>query len=345
MHLRYIHLMRGAAIILVVAIHCILALEWIKSDWKHELVNIIFWDGSGVFFAVAGYLFHHLSPKFSYKDYLVKKFTNVILPFLLISIPGIIHTLGYLDIPNKYPELLDLPTWMHVVYLYAYPGQQYNYPLWFIPVMSMYFLMAPIFIWLFKRPIWFFASLILFALYTMGHFRPSAKYQHIVTTVYWLSSYMVGMAASMYREQLGAWLDRHPVIPWAAWLAVVLIQLWVLGDGNPKRLDVPHSATEIALNLYFVQKTLLFVAFIALFRRIQHRPLVALDMLANWSFPIFFLHAYILQLLFKSRFGFEVPGSVGGALIVTVVVTGVTMGLAMLIRKVVGKRSRYVIGY
>jgi probable poly-beta-1,6-N-acetyl-D-glucosamine export protein len=345
MHLRDIHLLRGAAIVLVVAVHCTQSIAWREGDWQAELMNVIFWDGSGVFFMVAGFLFQHLSRKFDYRDYLWRKLTNVLLPFALVSIPGIVHTLGYLDLPRVHPELVDLPKWMLVAFLYAYPGEQYNYPLWFIPVMATYFLMAPAFIWLLRRPNWFLMALGVFCVYSLLHARPSiVKYQHISLTLYWMSSYMLGMAASLYRDKVAVWVDRYHLVLWATWVVIIFVQFAWLGDGSGDRFKANEAHTRLTLNLYFIQKAILFFALMALFRRFQHRRLAVVDTLATWSFPIFFLHAYFLQAIFKSKFGIPLQGSILNLTITTVVVIAFSLALTVLTQKLFGVKSRYILG-
>ena len=42
--------------------------------------------GTALFIFISGFLFQHLSKKFEYKNYLSKKWTNVILPYLFITV-------------------------------------------------------------------------------------------------------------------------------------------------------------------------------------------------------------------------------------------------------------------
>lgn len=345
MKVRYIHLLRGIAILMVVMIHCVQLKPWPPGDTAFELLSIILWDATGLFFMVAGFLFHHLSKRFEYGSYLWRKFTNVIVPFLLISTPGLIHTLGYWNVPIDHPELVTKPVWYHALFLLAYPGEQYNYPLWFIPVMATFFLMAPLFIWLMKRPRWFMAVLALACLYSTLNYRPSIeKYHHVNHVLYWLSSYMVGMAVSLSREPLMAWARRNEWALWAAWAAVVLVQFGVMGDGSPLRFEISNRQTGLVLNLFFAQKVLMFLALLSTLKRIENRPLVALDNLATFSFPIFFVHAYILKALFESSFGFSLSASVGSFMLTSVVVVAGSFALGWLSRKTLGPASRYVVG-
>jgi probable poly-beta-1,6-N-acetyl-D-glucosamine export protein len=342
---RDIHLLRGVAIVLVVMVHCAQILTWPADDWRHELTNISLGDVSGVFFIVAGYLFHHLSPRFEYKEYLWRKFTNVVLPFIILSIPGILHTVGYLDLPRQHPELVGLPKWMVVAFLYAYPGEQYNFPLWFIPVMATYFVVAPVFIWLLRKPSWFLAALGVFCLYSLLTARPPVtKYQHVNLLMYWLSSYMIGMAASLFRERVCDWVDKNHLALWLAWVAIVYVQFAWLDDGNTQRFQIEAASDGPILNLFFVQKAVLFFALLASFRILQHQRLLVLDMLATWSFPIFFVHAYFMKIIFDSKFGFDLLGTVMNLLVVSLLVAACSLILALLTRKVFGKGSRYIIG-
>src|ERR1019366_3460625 len=87
MFLRYIHSFRALAIALVVAAHCISLFDWGHLGWQNQLIQSLI-PNCTVFF-ISGFLFQHLSHKFEYRRYLKSKLQNVLLPFVIVSLPMI----------------------------------------------------------------------------------------------------------------------------------------------------------------------------------------------------------------------------------------------------------------
>src|SRR5688500_5818695 len=99
--LPYIHFLRGVAILYVFAVHA----RGFASYWESSPDTFKFLDtfsdpsegnGTTLFLFIRGFLFEHLSRyQFDFKKYLTQKFKNLILPYLIISLPLIwlrIHT-------------------------------------------------------------------------------------------------------------------------------------------------------------------------------------------------------------------------------------------------------------
>lgn len=347
MHLPYIHYARAIAIIMVVAIHCVPELKWAPGTAAtQELLMLVLWDSTAVFIAISGFLFHHLRGRFRYLTYLRSKFKYVILPFLLAGAPGIYHTLASDNFIESHPEMAGTAVWQHVLFLIAYPGEQWNYPLWFIPVMATYFLLAPLFIALIRNPVWFNRVLLVAIVYTAFALRPSiGKYHHVALCLDFLAAYLMGMWASANREKVMAWVDEHVGLLVLAWCAVLFIQ-YLLGQGDIQRFDPSRQpgAFAFGLDLYFVQKAVFFFALIGVMRIVQHLKLPALDLVATVSFPIFFLHVYIVRIVTGPRLGFDIPGGVVSVVLLTLFTVAVCAGMALLLRVSLHSRSRYLIG-
>jgi peptidoglycan/LPS O-acetylase OafA/YrhL len=345
MHLPYIHYARAIAIIMVVAIHCVTELKWGPESIKtQEMLMVVLGDATAVFIAISGFLFHHLRARFRYLTYLRSKFKFVILPFLLAGAPGIFHTLVSDSFVESHPEMAGTPMWQHVLLLIAYPGEQWNYPLWFIPIIAIYFVLAPVFMALIRNPVWFNRVLIVASLYTLVALRPSiGKYQNIVLCLDFLASYMMGMWASANRDKVIAWVEEHLGLLVVGWVAVVIVQ-FLLGDGDINRFELARQKGGFGLDLFFIQKTIFFFGLIGVVRIFQHRKLPALDLVATVSFPIYFLHVYILRIVTGPRLGFEVPAGFVSVVLLTLFALAVCVGMALILRVSLHSRSRYLIG-
>ena len=88
--LNYINVFRGLAILLIIMGHTM------QFGDNSTLINNINCEmicgGTALFIFISGFLFQHLSSKFEYKNYLSKKWTNVIMPYLIVSIPGMMSS-------------------------------------------------------------------------------------------------------------------------------------------------------------------------------------------------------------------------------------------------------------
>ena len=65
----------------------------LNSNTEFQRVKIsveVFSGGTALFIFISGFLFQHLSGKYEFKNYMSKKWTNVILPYLWTAIPGIL---------------------------------------------------------------------------------------------------------------------------------------------------------------------------------------------------------------------------------------------------------------
>ena len=150
--LNYIHNFRGVAIIFVVAGH--LLLKW-PADSPVYLFFRTFWENGTVLFVfIAGYLFQHLSKKFTYKAYLQKKAENVLLPYLIVSIPILAYRLVTNDIPELTLQLHpDFRYWAFVNKLayYLFRGAHLQ-QLWFVPMIILFYIAAPVLIYIDRNP-------------------------------------------------------------------------------------------------------------------------------------------------------------------------------------------------
>ena len=162
--LNFVNVFRSAAIIWIVAGHTI-GNTVLGGVPGHPLLSTmlykIFSWGTTLFVFIAGYLFEYLLPKYEYKKYLKKQWLNVISPYLIWSIPGII-ALIHSSAPNahlfKSASLLE-----QAIYLCLTGG--FCITSWFIPMISIFFLCAPLLI-KYRQSLYLFLPVLL--LYTVS---------------------------------------------------------------------------------------------------------------------------------------------------------------------------------
>lgn len=295
--------MRGVAIALIVATHCVSIFDWSGHAFAHDVLLDLLDDSTLMFVFIAGFLFQYTGAGFRYGDFLARKFSNVVLPFLLLALPGVVYTLH--QVPTL--QALGIAAWprsAQALYLYVYPGSQVDYPLWFMPVVALYFVAAPLLRVVVRHPRAYAVILLLVPL-SLWMQRPKYSHGHnLELALYFLPAYLTGMLGSQYIDRIGPWLDRRWQAVIGAALLVFLAHLWL----------APHHGKYVAgegaagdLDWLFVQKLLLCFALWACSRRVRTMQLTWLDRLADASFTIFFLHVYVIFAIQAWAFHFQRP--------------------------------------
>ena len=328
MFLGYIHYFRALAITFIVAGHSIDALIWSNHDVE-RLIRIFLSNGSVLFVFIAGYLFQHLSNKLRGMRYFSSKVKNVILPYFLISIPAIIISVTIFVQDRVWPEFYDKSIWEQVVFFYL--SGAHLAPLWFIPMICIFYLISPLLLELDKgRLMYVMIPAFIVVSCVVGRGLPHYSFVHF------LSVYLLGMYFSKYKEEINPVISRAPVIAVALGLVIGLAMIEFLLT----------TATMSYWN--YLQKLSMAVFFLGLFIRYnEHLTSKFVSRLADNSFGIFFIHSYALtsgKILYERSFGALADGNA----LLLVAVIGATLILCFylieMIRSMFGKHSRMLVG-
>lgn len=213
---QHIHVFRGLAIMGIVTAHSTPSMDWSQSPLTGRFVDALVNQSSVFFFFIAGYLFQHLSSRFVFRSYLRQKFLTVILPYLILSIPALIIFTQFTQRTGMWPWFYGLPAWEQVA-LFLLTGKHLA-PLWFVPTITLFYLVAPLLLWGDRRmPRLYWCIIPLLVLSTwLGRDGP---YGPIEKAIYLLPAYLLGMAFSHYKAQGLALVQRW----WWGLLAIVVI--------------------------------------------------------------------------------------------------------------------------
>jgi probable poly-beta-1,6-N-acetyl-D-glucosamine export protein len=346
--LSYIHSFRGAAILAVVATHVTDLLTWNKDQPVTEHLSYsIFQNGTVLFLFIAGLLFQYLSGRFRYSKYITGKLRNVILPYIIISIPAIVYEYlrhGGIFAPD-YPRRFDNPV-LHVAWSYL-SAAQLPVPFWFIPVIFILQVLAPVLLAVDRRPLlyWIIPPLTVLAMFCH---RP-ADLTHIWHAfAYFAPAYIAGMWCSHYRESIITRIAQWRIPLWGIAAALVVIEVFVLDRGGAIFSRAPFSMEAGILDLNLPLKLLVSFLLVELLYRYDHVCRNKFSYLADTSFGIFFLHKYIIRFFDQVLLPFaginHISGSPWAFLVLVPLVTSFSVALVALFRLVLGKRSRLVIG-
>ncbi|MFT3846784.1 MAG: acyltransferase [Lacibacter sp.] len=327
----YIHHFRGIAILFVVACH--LLLNWEPDSKMHKVLDLLFGNGTVLFVFIAGYLFQHLTKELNYADYLKKKLQNVILPYFIVSIPIIIYRLYTNDVPESVTDFFQgFLSWPAVkkVFYFIITGAHLQ-PLWFVPMIALFYLAAPLFFYIDRRPKLYYVLIGFVVLSVFVEREPFINIPKMF--VHFISVYMFGMFMSRYKEQFLEFAKKY------AWLITLLLAVVLVSN------YIFYDAFRNPLN--YIQKMLFCAFFIYWLWRFEKFVPSFVSYLANISFGMFFLHYYailIIKAVYEKVAGEGLPGSLLFWTIDYILVLISTALVINIIKKLFPRRSRNLIG-
>lgn len=292
--LNYINVFRGLAILLIIMGH---TMQF--GDPKSLINNInceIICGGTALFIFISGFLFQHLSYKFEYKNYLSKKWTNVIMPYLITSIPGLLFCF-YFPIAYK-NSFYGLSAYLQIP-LHLTIGRVHNIPTWFIPMIIIFFIFSFLFLKLEKKNILYKLLPVLF-LITIFIPRGTAEYESTLgldyLTKYWiyvkyilfnfvhfLSLYVFGMYCSKNKDIIDKFYDKRLFL-WIIMLVVSAFDIFAQYKYNCSNFTI----SKIFLTMLVVSYLKHYDEFILSHKKTNK----TLDFIAKYSFGLFFIHWY-----------------------------------------------------
>ena len=336
-----VHAFRAVAIAIIVVGHAVPCFDWRSRPQLEALLLDLWSNGTVLFVFVAGYLFEYHSPGYRYISYLRKKFLYVVIPYVLVEAPAVIITLVR---SSPDPGALALRDWVHrILWFYTHPALTINFPLWFIPMIVAYYVLAPFFMLFVRWPRLYALLPALLCVSALAH-RPVVLSEISQPGVYFLSAYVAGMWASHSRQWLDPLLRRHAVALAAMFVvSVAACTLLLAHHGNYESLRL-FSREHGWIDWVFLQKLLLSFALLGVLGRVVKRRIRALAVVADQSFSIYFLHYYVL-IAFQACFDPDVPvGTLMGLLGLTAVVFAATIAVVSLLGRLVGDHRRWLVG-
>ena len=292
--LNYINVFRGLAILLIIMGH---TMQFGKNDSLAHIVNCeIICGGTALFIFISGFLFQHLSYKYEFKNYMKKKWTNVVMPYLITSIPGLVFCLYC---PAAYKNaFMGLNPFIQVLALLTI-GRVHNIPTWFIPMIVIFFIFSWVFIKLEKKGVLYKLLPLLF-LITIVVPRGVAEYEStlglsyiakyyiyvkyiLLNFVHFLSLYVFGMYCSANKNIIDKFYDNR----------LVLWFLMILCSGIDILLQYKYNYSNYTISKIFL--TMLTVAYLKHYDEfiLSHKKInKTLDFIAKYSFGLFFVHWY-----------------------------------------------------
>ena len=345
MYLRSFDYFRAISIIFIVIGHTYGISGWkIDGFWDRTLANLVS-GGTSLFVFISGFLFYHVFyPRFNYVTFVKKKFKNVYVPYLLLSILPVCVAL-YTKVP--FGEFYFGPTEsffdqiIKPIFLYYWYGGVLVY--WYIPFIMVVFLISPLFIKFIHistsskiRVIALMTAVSLFM------HRPVNNWSIIQSVIYFCPVYMFGILCSMEREWIYNKFRQYDGYIFLAVLALALLQAAVMDtSGNLQKPPFEFNGIDIAL----VQKMMLCVFFMVFLHRFEDREWRVMKQIAASSFSIYFLHGWFIFAFWLAR---ELYADWRGFMLLPVfsgLIIWLSYATASRIRRIWPERSRMIIGW
>lgn len=328
-HLPHVHNFRGFAIVLIIVTHCISVFDWSATPELALFLKRFVANGTILFLFIAGYLFQHLSDRYRVGNYLWKKIRYVVLPYVVVSIPALVLFTVVMQRPGMPDGFYDKSVLEQMAF-FLVTGSHLA-PFWFIPTIIVFYLASPLLYWLDRQP-WFYRLLPVLLIIPIfvsrgGHLNPLQSFVHF------LPVWVLGMACSRYQDAATLWLKRL---------------FWVLVAFAVIMFALEMQFAESSHSWYSsVSKIALTLVFFEMFRRWGEGGSTLFGLAASLSFGLFFLHSYLISAgkLALERFGGGLPtGSLWGYLFVSLLAVLASIGVVALARRILGSKSRLLIG-
>ncbi|PHV29704.1 hypothetical protein CSQ93_00760 [Janthinobacterium sp. BJB426] len=324
---------RGIAIIFVMLSH-------IRSFQEIEQIGgylyYIVGDATAWFVFISGYLFYYLEVnKFEYRAYISKKARYVIMPYLILSFPAIL----FLVMTYQY-RLYGLTPLTFILWSLTSGGIAVG-PMWFIPMITIFFLFTPIFIILSKSKLLCTLTAISLA-FSIFSARPVYNTNAILSFLHFFGFYLLGILAaknSIFLEELRT-TTKITIIFISFSFFVFFCFLF------PGLESMPNGFLSGLgmLNYILAGKLFLLIAIFFLFEQFFEHENKTLGFFAKISFGLFFIHGFMEVIFNKMWKNINYFNSIIKLVAEIIIVIFVSVAIVFLAKRILKKWSRYVIG-
>jgi peptidoglycan/LPS O-acetylase OafA/YrhL len=346
--LNYIHYFRGLAILFIVGLHACVTLNWGDNLMTRKCLVVFFNNGTVLFVFISGFLFYHLNKdKFDFYDYFKKKVFYVIIPYLVVSIPALIDKF-YIDKIGEHwwmdPAFAEGSTAAKVMFLIL-TGRHMGV-FWFIPMISVLYIAAPLIRWFAKTQAFLYITPLIFVagLFT---FRFGYYANILLSLEYFVPVYLFGIWVYRMKEFIFSKAMTVVVVLGILYLLISLAEVfeWIPFNETIGLRDVKYTVYRFNFNKFKME--IFAVLMLVIFYLNTMRPIGVLKLLGDYSFGIFFVHLYVIQ-VFRYADHTSIlkisPPSLLSFTLYFIVVVSLTVGIVYAVKLIFKKNSRYIIG-
>ncbi|WP_350314825.1 acyltransferase [Pseudoalteromonas sp. TB43-MNA-CIBAN-0091] len=319
----------------------------LDSFWEVFFRNLLS-GGTILFVFISGFLFEVVFlRKFIFSKFYLSRASKLVWPYLLLSI---IPICLYIHVSNPISDGYFLPKSDSAISQFMIPFLKYEATgrfmtaYWYIPFALILFLLSPLVVLILKKDFKLKVMLIL-ALSCLSIFshRPVDNMNHFHSVVFFFPVYLIGAVVSQYRESLINVFRGNRF--WLLLLLSIIFTLIQTYFGEIGSYHKPFFEFK-GIDFMYLQKILLSFFFFLLLEKYSKSNLF-FDNLANTSFAVFFIHPYLI-FIFRNL---KLPSPETAFLqwiyfiALSFMFVLVSMLLALLTRKFLNEKSKYIVGY
>lgn len=298
-------------------------------------IFFLFGGGTIWFIFISGYLFSHIEfGKYDFVSYMKKKIPYVVVPYLVFSALAIAAGISY-----AHPQLLGLSNWAYAGWSLLVGGAVI-YPLWFIPMMILFYLASPL-IYRLRHSKALYVITLVAIVYSLYFPRPVLNLNPFLSFPYFLGYYLLGVLASLNHQAI-----EKMSTGWSlAWIGLGLAVFLASGffyTGFDPGASFFRDAGKLG-HMQLGKLGLLIAVFLG-FEKFFNRRNAVLSYIAGISFGLFFVHGLFMGSFSNMSMHLDFHNDVSMIFSEGLVVIPSAFITVFLLKKLLGKRSRYAIG-
>ncbi|WP_191963507.1 acyltransferase family protein [Pseudotamlana haliotis] len=296
---------RALAIVLIVSAHAFdISLVTIDTFFESVIKNLIS-GGTINFVFISGFLFYTVFyHRFDFKKFLNNKVKRLLLPYLFLSVVPIFLYLyakpDFWEVSILNYDLTQGSVAHYFISIFKFLiSGAHMVAYWYIPFAMLLFLFSPLHVKFIELKlnyqVFIVSGLLLIALFVHRPHEKIRAYQVIHSLFYFMPVYLLGILCAQQRNNIYKMLKNKELVLLGAVLGLAVFQSYLGYVGN-YHYDI--DKIDGSIDLILLQKIIMCFFFMVWLNRFEDRKHPWIDTLAKFSFPIFFLHAYVLNFLF-----------------------------------------------
>ena len=345
--LGYLHAFRGVAILVIMGAHAWSGLGFMSGlqehdpdyIWLYATTEALFHGGTLFFALISGILVTRVLRGMPWKAFYRNKFRHVIVPYVFTS--TLLTAIAWPEIlawaESQHMEV-NFPT---VLATNLVTGQA-ELQLWYIPVLTVLFLLTPLLERLLRLRDGAY-MLVLAALPLVVSRTVYPDLLSLKTLVYFLGAYGLGMYLGERLDAMLRFVTTYRAGVLAVFAASLVVNFLLFRWGYVPEGFV--SSQQLVVYINKIAAALLLLQWLQAHER--HIPKV-FHTLGTYAFSLYFLHFTLMwrldALLVKYEPELTVPQVAAAGLVVYLLGAGVPLLLSMGLKKLLGRHSRLLIG-
>jgi len=321
-----------------------------ESFYEKVFANLVS-GGTTLFVFISGFFFHHVYYcKFQYWRFMLKKAKYVLLPYIVLSLAGVMCFVFYLERPPYAEVFIGEPLyhWQDYVRLcakYLWTGSILD-AYWYVPFIMIMFALSPLFIKQIRLPMTAQTALFIVLLcFSVISHRPSHNLSPIHSVIYFLPVYMLGIMCSIKKEWVFKLLEGRSFILGGCVVAMSMAQILIYNKHGNFHKEELFSYRGVDMML--LQKILMCFFLLSLLNKFENKNIHFLKYMASASFAIYFIHPWIIYFfdylsIFK-RLNFLPDALV--FMITVLLVIALSLAIAVFFKWALPHKSRFLIGW